>query len=138
MKQFTTAARRGAAAVANPVDVTFEFEVREGEFVEMTAAPPTSGQLALFTAHQFDKGSGSVRAMFDLLAAILSDEDYAVIEQQLHEGLDVMVLVEVVQWLIGEWTARPTTPPSASTGSRRTTGTRSTVKQRPRASTSSR
>lgn len=128
MRQFTTAARRGAAAVRNPVDVTFEFEVREGEFVEMTAHAPTTGQLALFMAHQLDAGSGAVRAMFNLLSAVLDPRDYRIVEQQLHEGLDVVVVTEVVQYLIEEWSARPTLPPSDSATSPPTTGSRSTGK----------
>lgn len=126
MKQFTTAARRGTAAVRNPVDVTFEFEVREGEFVEMTAHAPTTGQLALFMAHQIDTGTGAVRSMFQLLASVLDDKDYRVIENQLHDGLDVAVVTEVVQYLIEEWSARPTSPPSASPPSPPSTGSRST------------
>ena len=65
MKQFGTASRRGTGAVNNPVDVHFEFEVREGEFAEMVAHAPTTGQLALFFAKQYEGGTAGVRAMFD-------------------------------------------------------------------------
>jgi hypothetical protein len=129
MKQFTTAARRGQGAVTNAVDVTFEFEIREGEFVEMTARPPTTGQLALFFAHQYDTGTGGIRAMFDLLSSVLDTRDYRIIEQQLHDGLDVAVTVEIVQYLVEQWSARPTKRPATSSGSPRSTGKRSTEKQ---------
>jgi hypothetical protein len=137
MKQFNTAARRGRSAVTNPADIDFEFEVREGEYVTMTAKAPTTGQLALFFGHQLDSGTGSVRAMFDLLSAVLDQRDYDIIEQQLHTGLDVEVVVEMVQYLVSEWAARPTTPPPGSSPSRRTTGSQSTAKQRNAASTTS-
>lgn len=137
MKQFQTAARRGAGAVNNPVDITFEFEVREGEFVEMTAQPPTTGQLALFFAHQYDSGTGGVRALFDFLSAVLPDRSYQIIEDQLHDGLDVAVVIEIVQYLTEQWSARPTPPPRASSGSRRSTGARSTAKPLAAVSTSS-
>ena len=137
MKQFTTAARRGTAAVSNNADVTFEFEVRDGEFVEMTAHPPTTGQLALFMGHQLETGTGAVRAMFSLLDAVLDERDYGIIENQLQDGLDVAVVIEVVQYLIEEWSGRPTGPSPASSPSRRTTGRRSTVKPLNAASTTS-
>ena len=137
MKQFTTAARRGAAAVRNPVDVTFEFEIRDGEFVEMTAHPPTTGQLALFMAHQIDTGTGAIRAMFSLLDAVLTPEDYRIVENQLHDGMDVAVVTEVISFLIEEWSARPTLSPSDSAPSRSTTGRRSTAKRPTAASISS-
>jgi len=137
MKQFQTASRRGAGAVNNAVPITFEFEVREGEYVEMTAQPPTTGQLALFFAHQYDGGTGGVRSMFDFIAAVLDQRDYDIIERKLHEGLDVAVIIEIVQYLTSEWSARPTPPSRASSGSRRNTGTRSTAKLQAAGSTSS-
>lgn len=132
IKQFTTAARRGTVAVANPIDITFEFEIREGEFVEMTAHPPTTGQLALFFSHQTDGGTGFIRAMFDLLSCILPDDDYKIIEDQLYEGLDVEVLIDMIRYLTEEWSARPTPSSNGSSPSRPSTGRQSTGK-RPRA-----
>jgi len=137
MQQFKTASRRGEGAVKNPVDITFEFEVREDEFVEMTARPPTTGQLALFFAHQYDTGTGGVRAMFDFLSAVLDDRSYAIVEDQLHDGLDVAVVIEMVQYLTEQWSSRPTKPAAASAGSRRSTGARSTAKRLAAASTTS-
>jgi hypothetical protein len=137
MKQFTTAARRGAGAVNNPVPITFEFEIREGEFVEMTAQPPTTGQLALFFAHQYDTGTGSVRALFDFIDSVLDDRDYKIIEDQLHDGLDVAVMIEMVQYLTEQWSARPTKRAPTSSASRQSTGKRSTVKPLAAVSTSS-
>lgn len=136
MKQFLTAAKRGAAAVNNPVDITFEYEVNSGEFIEMTAHPPTVGQLALFLTEQGDgTGFGAVRSMFQFVATILSEDDYAIIERQLHEGLDLQVITDIVTYLTQEWAARPTQPSSGSSSSRKSTGRRSTVKQLPVAST---
>jgi hypothetical protein len=135
MKQFTTAARRGAPAVTNPADVEFEFEVSPGQFKKITAHAPTTGQLALYLNHQEDANSGGVRAMFQLLADILSDADYGMIESQLRDGLDVEVIVEIIQYLVSEWSSRPTGPPPGSSASRRTTGAGSTVKPRRRVST---
>lgn len=128
MKQFTTAAKRGTAAVSNPVDITFEYEVREGEFVEMTAHPPTTGQLALFMSHGASGGVRSVQVLFEFLSTVLNDYSYAIIEDQLRDGLDIAVVSEMVQYLTGEWGARPTKSSPSSASSRRTNGRRSTVK----------
>src|SRR5262245_36108227 len=135
MRQFGTAARRGAAATNNPNDVIFQWEKADGTWVEMTAKAPTSGQIALFLNHQ-TRGSAGVRAMFELLTAVLPDTDYDVIEDQLREGLDVAVIVELVQYLTEEWSARPTSKPSDSSPSPTTTGLPSTVTQLPVVSTS--
>lgn len=136
MRQFTTAAKRGVAGVNNPIDITFEYEVREGEFVEMTAHPPTTGQLALFMGSGGARGMSSVRALFEFLATVLDERDYAIIEEQLRDGLDLQVIIDVVQYLSTEWSARPTSQPSGSSQSRRSTGRRSTVRPLPAASTS--
>lgn len=137
MKQFRTAARRGQAAVPNAVDIAFEFEIRDDEFVAMVAHPPTSGQIALFLSQQTEGGMRTVTALFDFLAAVLDQEHYDIIEAQLHEGLDVQVTIEIVEYLISEWSARPTKPRSASSPSRRTTGQRSTGKRLNAVSTTS-
>jgi len=137
MKQFQTAARRGTAGVINSVPITFEYEVNPGEFVEMVATPPTSGQLALFLADQTGGGE-TVRALFKFLDTVLRDDDYTIIERQLRDGLDVDVIVEMIQYLTEEWGARPTKRSSASSGSPSRNGPKSTVKRRAAASTTSR
>jgi len=137
MKQFSTAARRGVSAVNNPVDIEFQFEATEGNYVTMTAHPPTTGQMALFFAHQLDAGTGSIRAMFDLLSDVLEPADYRIIERQLRTGVDVAVIIEIVRYLVEEWSARPTmSPPDSSTSPRRT-GRSSTAKRLTTVSTSS-
>jgi len=137
VKQFRTAARRGLAAVPNAIDIPFEFEIRDDEFVQMVAHPPTSGQIALFLSQQTQGGHRSVAALFDFLAAVLEQSDYDAIEAQLHDGLDVQVTVEIVEWLISEWSARPTRPRSGSPRSPKTTGSRSTAKRLNAVSTTS-
>ena len=137
MKQFQTAARRGTSAMTTAQPVEFEYEVSEGNFVVMRATPPTSGQLALFMTHQMDGGLSTVQALFTLLSAVLRKSDYDIIEGQLHDGLDLAVITEIVEYLVAEWSGRPTRPPSGSSPSRPTTGRRSTVKQPVEASTTS-
>lgn len=131
MKHFETAARRSAnSPVSNPVDITFMFDEHE-----MTAHPPSTGQVALFTARQLDGGIAGVRAMLDFLAQVLGDDDFKILEQALEEGLDILLINEILSYLIEEWSARPTSPSSASSTSRNGTGRRSTAKRAARAST---
>lgn len=130
IKNFDTAARRGAVAVNNPVDITFQID---GE--ELTAHPPTTGQIALFMTRSAQGGMGTITALFDLLSAVLDDDDIDLVESKLAEGVDIGLLTDIVSYLIEEWSARPTQPSSASSASRRTTGKRSTAKRPATAST---
>ena len=75
--------------------------------------------------------------MFDFVAAVLDDRDYRIIEDQLHDGLDVAVIIEIVQYLTEQWSARPTKAAPDSSASRRNTGRRSTAKQLAAVSTTS-
>ena len=124
MKNFETAARRGDASVANPIDIEFQLDGKT-----LTATPPTTGQLALFIGANGKGGLKSVNALFNFLSAILNDDDYAVIEEALQEGVEITVLTDIIGYLVGEWSDRPTSRSSASSASRKTTGKTSTVKR---------
>ena len=124
MKNFDTAARRGKTAVNNPIDIEFQID---GE--SLTAHPPSSGQLALFMSGSSDGGMKTVRSMFDFMAAILDEADYAVLEGKLHDGIDLDVVTDIIRYVVEEWSARPTKPSSGSTKSRTATGSTSTVKR---------
>jgi hypothetical protein len=130
MKQFATAARRGQSAMADAVDVDFELEVSTGDYVTLTAHPATAGQLALFMHAREDGGLGTITATFDFLAQILDEDSYKILVEELQAGLDVMVAMDIITWLIGEWSARPTPSSNGSSGSPASTGRRSTAKPR--------
>lgn len=132
MKQFSTAARRGTPGFSNTTPVEFMWDDRT-----MVAQPPTTGQLALFSARQAEGGLGGIRSMFELLASILDEDDYRVIEKALQDGIDLLLVTEVVQYIIGEWSGRPTSASTGSSTSRRSTGARSTAKRRAAVSTTS-
>lgn len=130
MREFTTAARRGDPAVSNPVPVAFKFDDRE-----MVAQPPTTGQLVLMIMEQGKGGTATITGLFDFLSSVLSDDDYKVIENALHDGVDILVISEIANYLIGEWSGRPTGSSPGSSGSQPSTGRRSTVKPRVAAAT---
>jgi hypothetical protein len=133
IKNFDTSARRGGSqTVANAVDIVFAID---GE--ELTAHPPTTGQLALFMNRGGNGGMVSVNAVFDFLEAVLDEDDFFIIETKLAEGVELEMLVDVVTYLIETWSTRPTSRSKGSSPSRKTTGPRSTAKPRPRAKTAS-
>lgn len=125
MRHFDTAARAAKPAVSNPIAIEFEMDDDI-----LTAYPPTAGQLALFLTGNKQGGVGAIQAMFEFLDTCLSDEDAKVIRDRLVEGMEVEVVVELIAWLIEEWSARPTKSSSASSSSRKTTGQGSTAKAR--------
>jgi hypothetical protein len=136
MKQFQAASRRGTTQVNNPVDIEFEYETLAGEPVTMTAHPPTSSQVSLFAIGQMEGGFTAVKAVFDLLSQILDPADWRVVERDLEEGVEIALMVEMVNYFTEVWSGRPTTRSSASSGSRRTTGQASTVKRASKATRS--
>ena len=125
MREFTTAARRGKSGFPNAVDVPFKLDD-----VEMTAHPPTTGQVALYFQGGSAGGLRSIEALFDFFGAVLGDKDWAVVEDKLHEGIDIEVLTEISNYLIGEWSGRPIMPSSGSSRTPNGTGRKSTAKRR--------
>lgn len=123
VRHFDTAARTAKPAVKNAVPLEFTVDDRQ-----MTAQPPTSGQLALFMTANRKGGVASIQALFTLLAHLLGDEDYAYLEEKLEEGMDVLLLTEMIQWMIEEWSGNDTKSSSASSASRKSTGRTSTAK----------
>lgn len=125
MKSFETSSRRGQGAVVNPIDIDFEIDG-----VQITAHPPTTGQLGLFVQGNKAGGMKTVESLFKFIRAILDDDGYKVVEDKLQEGVEISLLTDIVEYLVGEWSGRPTTRSSASSASRKTTGKPSTAKRR--------
>jgi hypothetical protein len=132
MIRIETSSRRGETFVPNDKTLTFEFEVgTEGEFVEMTAKPPTPGQFAKYVKatrsnNMFDVTIGCL----ELLKALLDTKSYNIIEDELDAGLDVSHLLAAVNELVKEWSARPTGSSNGSSPLPKKTGGRSTVPRR--------
>lgn len=113
--------------MVNDVDITFQID---GD--ELIAHPPTSGQLALFLTGT-GGGVGAVQSMFDFLDAVLDEEGVDIVREKLQEGVELALITDIINYLIEEWTARPTKSSTASTASRKSTGSRSTAKPRKKA-----
>lgn len=123
MRQFKTAAHRGKAAVPNDVPIKFQWDDQT-----LTANPPSSGQFALLLSTMSDGefALDSIRGLFDFLAAVMNGDDFSVIRRDLQDGVDVEIIVELIEGLIEEWSLRPTTPAAVSSRSRPRTGRSST------------
>jgi len=133
MRQFNSAAKR-AASVENPIDI--EFEVNGTTLV---ASPPSSGQLTMFMAAQAGGEAPEIaKAMLELLWAVLGEENYRWLEMELKSGVvDLELIEEIIEFLGETWSARPTSPASALSPSRTSTGKPSTAARQRKASTRS-
>jgi hypothetical protein len=129
VREFKLAAQTAASEMlANPVPAKFKMDGRE---VHIEA--PSSGQLAYLLAMQADTVDGpeQIAAVFDFLKNLMDHEDYVWLTGLLKSGsLSMELLMEVIEYLVEEWTTVPTSPASASPSSRRSTGTRSTARPR--------
>ena len=124
MREFSTAATRGKAGVPNPIDIEFKLDDDV-----LTARAPTSGQVALFVQHGRGGGVQSITSLFEFFSDVLDDHDWALVEEKLRDGMDVDLLSEISNYLIGEWSGRPTKLSSVSSPTPNGTGRKSTAKR---------
>jgi hypothetical protein len=96
---------------------------------EMTATCPTTGQLSLFFRGGAKGGLRSIDALLEFFADVLDDASWRKIETRLRDGMDIDVLSEISNDLIGEWSGRPIKPSSVSSPTVNGTGRKSTGKR---------
>ena len=132
MKEFQTAAR--SELLGGDVTITFSVGGRV-----LTIEPPTSGQFAYLVAMQADNvdPAEQMASIFDFLGRLMSDDDYKYLRDLLRDGLlDMTAFMEIIEWLVEQWAAVPTSPAPVSSPRPRSTGRSSTAKRRSTASTS--
>jgi hypothetical protein len=122
MREFEVAT--GRAVFNNNADITFKL----GDD-EMTAKCPTTGQLSLFFRGGTRGGLSSIGALIEFFSDVLEDADWRKVETRLRDGMDVEVLSEISNFLIGEWSGRPIRPSSVSSPTPNGTGPKSTGKR---------
>ena len=131
-KNFETAARRAAPAeIDNPVVIEFQINGHD-----LVAQPPTSGQLLLYSLSQSKGGFDAIEGMFAFIADVTGEEGVEKVNEALHEGVDIPWVVEILNYLVGEWTGRPTKSSKGSSASPKSTGRTSTAKRPSKAKTS--
>lgn len=124
MKEFITAAK----AVDENDDEGILFTVDDYQF---KAFRPTDGQIAVLMSAQTGYASDStkVAAIINFFVGVLDTEAHQVLVTRLLDRDDPFDLEQVnaiLEWLLEEWTGRPTKPSTGSTPSRRNGGRRST------------
>lgn len=134
IKSFTTAVDQVPDAAFEDA-APLEFDL-DGE--TFTAYPPTGGQLAIVMASmgRHSDASEKIVGVIDFLDSILEEEGQARIRERLldrNDPFDLDNIEEILNYLVGEWSARPTKQPSDFRRSRSNTTKSSTGKRASRA-----
>lgn len=133
MREFTTALKE----VTGEAEEAMHFTV-DGR--ELTCYPPSEGQLAVLMASigRHSALAQQIAGIINFFVEVMDEPSHAYLVGRLLDRTDPFGLEEVTEimdWMIEEWTGRPTQSPSVSTRSRQSGGQRST--RRTSASTSS-
>lgn len=128
MREFITAAEK-AGETQDEVDQGITFMVDK---VECVAYQPGDGQLAVLmaTTGRHSSQNEQIAGIINFFASVLSDESHGYIVSRLLDRRDRFGLEQVqdiIEWLIEEWSGRPTKSPSGSTASPPSTGLSSTA-----------
>lgn len=136
-KSFALAAEEANGTAEEALPFTMD-----GDDTQLYAYLPGEGQMVLLlgVASELSDPGASSAAVMDVFWELLSEDTRRHLRRRLLSRTDPFGLADImniIEWLVEESTARPTTPSSASTSSQETTGRRSTGTARQRASTRS-
>jgi hypothetical protein len=140
MKSFELAAAEAAGVDTDRLPFTMA-----GDDTQLYAYPPSEGQMVLLLGliEMDTSGQDATQGAADVMGVfweLLEEATAAHLRRRLRSRTDRFGLgdiMNIIEWLVEEASARPTTPPSGSTSSPGSTGTRSTAGARQRASTRS-
>lgn len=138
VKSFTTAGK-SVEANQTPLGEPLSIEL-DGR--EITFTPPTTGQWAVTMAGGTDTSSPSdmIATQINFFFGMLDTDDVNYFRHRLfdrEDPFDVDNITEIIEYLIEEWSARPTKQPSDFLPSQSNGGKRSTAVRRHVASTPS-
>lgn len=146
MKSFTLAATEAADSESPQDAERLPFQM-EGDDAQLYAYRPQQGQLALLIdlqdisestpTEEVAAAAGDVMGVF---WELMDTDTRKHLRRRLRsrtDAFDIPDIMNIIEWLVEEAAARPTTPPSGSTRSPGPTGQRSTGRARQRASTRS-
>lgn len=128
MKEFTRSAKQNDTPLG---DDPLSFKIGDDEF---TVYPPTTAMFALFLSSQAENRTiaDQMAGVVDLVDGLLTEEQRPLFHKRLldrNHPLDFDVLQEIIEWLLEEWSARPTQESSDSSSSQRSGGRKSTAKR---------
>lgn len=115
MQEFNTAVKE----VTGETDEGIAFKI-DGE--ELRAYKPSDGQLAMLMA-SLGRGSSetdSVAGVINFFVKVLDSSGAKYIENRLldrDDNFELEQVEKVMEWLVGQWSGRPTQPLSVSTAS---------------------
>lgn len=126
MKEFQTAVNDAYQDPDSPGGWELKVDDREMRFYK-----PTDAQFAMYMAAtgKFASDSQRMAAMIDLFVNVFEEEDRAYIIDRMMDRsapMPLATVTEMLEYMIEEWTGRPTRPSSASTRSRASGGRKST------------
>ena len=127
----TTRHKSFSAGARNREPVTFDIE-SEDRKETFTAVPAIPGARLLDFIADADSNDGgkAAAAIIDFLVDCVVEDDKERFKSALHDpdfSIDVEVLGSITEFLVGEYTQRPTTAPASSAGGQSTNGNGSTV-----------
>jgi hypothetical protein len=113
MKEFTTA----VAEVTEDQEAPMVFKI-DGQ--ELRAYKPTEGQLAMLMAQlgRHTSETTKVAGIIDFFTSVMDEKSHQYVVTRLLSRDDPMELKqveEVMEWMVEEWSGRPTKSPNVST-----------------------
>lgn len=140
-KSFTLAAAEANGSLDDALPFTME-----GDETQLYAYAPTEGQLVLLlgvvdlSPDDTSEGGTVANDVMSVFFECMEESTALHLRKRLRSRADrfgLQDIMNIIQWLVEEASARPTSPPSGSTSSPGTAGTRSTAPARRQASTRS-
>jgi hypothetical protein len=119
-----------AANGDDPVDEAMPFML-EGTDEQLYAYQPTEGQLVLLLGamNEYSSGEQQAATVLDVFWGLLSEDTAATLKRRLrdrHDTLGLQDIMNIIEWIVEETSARPTKLSLASQPSRATSGHLST------------
>lgn len=125
MKQFHIAVKEAS----EPAEAdTLKFKIDETEIV---CFRPEDGQIAMLLAStsRYTKFETRLAGMIDFMIGTMNDNSREYIVERLmnrEDSFGMEDMEKILEWMVEEWVARPTQPPSDSSPSPKTDGARLT------------
>lgn len=126
LREFTTAAKEAATPEGDDDGMGFNVDG-----VMCRCFRPGDGQLAVLmaTTSSYNSQSEQIAGIINFFASVLDDGSHNYIVTRLLDRKDrfgISEVQDIMEWMIEEWTGRPTNSPFVSTSSPPSTGRSST------------